>query len=137
MLGKVAWLCMRNGDASMFHWVTASLSWRCRCARTHTSSETPQQGADGEKTHGNRDGAQCLQAWCSHRLTRRRRARRYNSNEKHQHEVDDMAAAMEPVLFEFGADIVFAGHVHAYERSHRIFRHGHVPALRRRKQNVC
>ncbi|KAK9825687.1 hypothetical protein WJX81_004210 [Elliptochloris bilobata] len=46
----------------------------------------------------------------------------YNSNEKHQHEVDDMAAAMEPVLYEFGADVVFAGHVHAYERSYRSFR---------------
>jgi len=60
---------------------------------------------------------------------RRRRARRYNSNEKHQHEVDDMAAAMEPVLFEFGADIVFAGHVHAYERSHRILGRGHCLGL--------
>ena len=48
--------------------------------------------------------------------------RRYNSNEKHQHEVDDMADAMEPVLFEYGADIVFAGHVHAYERSFRSYR---------------
>ena len=48
------------------------------------------------------------------------RRRRYNSNVKHQHEVDDMAAAMEPVLYEFGVDLVFAGHVHAYERSHRI-----------------
>ena len=48
--------------------------------------------------------------------------RRYNSNEKHQHEVDDMAEAMEPVLFEYGADIVFAGHVHAYERSFRSYR---------------
>lgn len=48
--------------------------------------------------------------------------RRYNSNEKHQHEVDDMADAMEPVLFEYGADIVLAGHVHAYERSFRSYR---------------
>ena len=57
------------------------------------------------------------------------RPRRYNSNEKHQHEVDDMAAAMEPVLFEFGADIVFAGHVHAYERSFRSYRHARCGAL--------
>ena len=48
--------------------------------------------------------------------------RRYNSNVKHQHEVDDMAEAMEPVLYEYGVDLVFAGHVHAYERSHRILK---------------
>ena len=56
--------------------------------------------------------------------------RRYNSNEKHQHEVDDMAEAMEPVLFEYGADIVFAGHVHAYERSFRSYRRARYSAAR-------
>lgn len=41
----------------------------------------------------------------------------YNSNEAHQGEGDDMMAAMEPLLHAAGVDVVFAGHVHAYERS--------------------
>ena len=44
---------------------------------------------------------------------------RYNSNKAHQGEVDDMADAMEASLYEHGVDAVFAGHVHAYERSYR------------------
>lgn len=45
----------------------------------------------------------------------------YNSNKAHQGEGDDMMAAMEPLLYGAGVDIVFAGHVHAYERSKRVF----------------
>lgn len=41
----------------------------------------------------------------------------YNSNKAHQCEGDDMKAAMEPLLHAAGVDMVFAGHVHAYERS--------------------
>lgn len=41
----------------------------------------------------------------------------YNSNNAHQGEGDEMMAAMEPLLYAAGVDIVFAGHVHAYERS--------------------
>lgn len=41
----------------------------------------------------------------------------YNSNTAHQHEGDRMMVAMEPLLYAAGADIVLAGHVHAYERS--------------------
>lgn len=41
----------------------------------------------------------------------------YNSNEAHQGEGDGMMSAMEPLLHAAGVDIVFAGHVHAYERS--------------------
>lgn len=41
----------------------------------------------------------------------------YNSNEAHQGEADDMMTSMEPLLYAAGADIVFAGHVHAYERT--------------------
>lgn len=41
----------------------------------------------------------------------------YNSNYAHQGEGDGMMAAMEPLLYAAGVDIVFAGHVHAYERS--------------------
>ncbi|KAK9915993.1 hypothetical protein WJX75_007091 [Coccomyxa subellipsoidea] len=46
----------------------------------------------------------------------------YNSNKAHQHEVDDMLDAMEAVLFQNGVDVVFAGHVHAYERFHRTYK---------------
>ncbi|XP_010545536.1 PREDICTED: purple acid phosphatase 18 isoform X2 [Tarenaya hassleriana] len=44
----------------------------------------------------------------------------YNSNEAHQHEGDDMMASMEPLLYASGVDIVFTGHVHAYERTKRV-----------------
>lgn len=45
----------------------------------------------------------------------------YNSNKAHQGEGDDMMASMESLLYAAGADIIFAGHVHAYERSKRVF----------------
>ncbi|CAA0836965.1 Purple acid phosphatase 18 [Striga hermonthica] len=45
----------------------------------------------------------------------------YNSNAAHQGEGDDMMTAMEPLLYAAGVDVVFAGHVHAYERSKRVF----------------
>jgi hypothetical protein len=41
----------------------------------------------------------------------------YNSNTAHQGEGGDMMEAMEPLLNAASADLVFAGHVHAYERS--------------------
>lgn len=41
----------------------------------------------------------------------------YNSNKAHQGEGDSMMAAMEPLLYAASVDIIFAGHVHAYERS--------------------
>ncbi|GAB4849609.1 Purple acid phosphatase 18 [Ancistrocladus abbreviatus] len=41
----------------------------------------------------------------------------YNSNEAHQGEGDEMMAAIEPLLYAAGVDVVLAGHVHAYERS--------------------
>lgn len=44
---------------------------------------------------------------------------RYNSNEAHQGEADEMMASLEPLLFEAKVDFLFAGHVHAYERSVR------------------
>ncbi|XP_068638806.1 purple acid phosphatase 18-like [Aristolochia californica] len=45
----------------------------------------------------------------------------YNSNHAHQGEGDDMMAVMEPLLYAAGVDIVFTGHVHAYERSTRVY----------------
>ncbi|KAK2387243.1 purple acid phosphatase [Trifolium repens] len=45
----------------------------------------------------------------------------YNSNTAHQGEGGDMMEAMEPLLNAASADLVFAGHVHAYERSKRVY----------------
>ncbi|KAG2242060.1 hypothetical protein Bca52824_096098, partial [Brassica carinata] len=44
----------------------------------------------------------------------------YNSNDAHQNEGDGMMAEMEPLLYASGVDIVFTGHVHAYERTKRV-----------------
>jgi hypothetical protein len=41
----------------------------------------------------------------------------YNSNSAHQGEGDAMMAAMESTLYAAKVDIMFAGHVHAYERA--------------------
>ena len=40
----------------------------------------------------------------------------YNTNEAHQGEGKDMRIAMEELLYGGHVDVVFAGHVHAYER---------------------
>lgn len=40
----------------------------------------------------------------------------YNTNAAHQGEGEAMRKAMERLLFEARVDVVFAGHVHAYER---------------------
>nr|CAD1829357.1 unnamed protein product [Ananas comosus var. bracteatus] len=45
----------------------------------------------------------------------------YNSNWAHQGEGDSMMATMEPLLYAAGVDILLAGHVHAYERSERVY----------------
>jgi hypothetical protein len=47
----------------------------------------------------------------------------YNSNFDHQHEREEyqMKASMERLLRDAGLDAMFAGHVHAYERIHRVF----------------
>ncbi|KAM0876002.1 hypothetical protein ACQ4PT_036466 [Festuca glaucescens] len=45
----------------------------------------------------------------------------YNTNEAHQEEGESMRAAMERLLYEARVDVVFAGHVHAYERFTRIY----------------
>ncbi|XP_017430795.2 purple acid phosphatase 18 [Vigna angularis] len=45
----------------------------------------------------------------------------YNSNKAHQGAGDDMMAAIEPLLYAASVDLVIAGHVHAYERSKRVY----------------
>ncbi|KAH0453779.1 hypothetical protein IEQ34_018103 [Dendrobium chrysotoxum] len=45
----------------------------------------------------------------------------YNTNEAHQGEGEGMRKAMEEVIYDGRVDVVFAGHVHAYERFTRVF----------------
>lgn len=45
----------------------------------------------------------------------------YNTNNAHQGEGESMRKAMEELLYKARVDVVFAGHVHAYERFARIY----------------
>ncbi|KAL1201281.1 putative purple acid phosphatase 20 [Cardamine amara subsp. amara] len=47
----------------------------------------------------------------------------YNTNEAHQGEKEsvDMKKSMETLLYKARVDVVFAGHVHAYERFNRVY----------------
>ncbi|KAJ8899556.1 hypothetical protein K2173_018530 [Erythroxylum novogranatense] len=45
----------------------------------------------------------------------------YNTNTAHQGEGESMRQAMEEVLYKARVDVVFAGHVHAYERFTRVY----------------
>ncbi|XP_020106641.1 purple acid phosphatase 22-like [Ananas comosus] len=45
----------------------------------------------------------------------------YNTNTAHQGEGENMRKAMEELLYGARVDVVFAGHVHAYERFTRIY----------------
>lgn len=45
----------------------------------------------------------------------------YNSNEKHFDEGESMRIVFESWFIHYKVDIIFAGHVHAYERSVRLF----------------
>ncbi|XP_006663217.2 purple acid phosphatase 22 isoform X2 [Oryza brachyantha] len=45
----------------------------------------------------------------------------YNTNQAHQGEGERMRRAMESLLYEARVDVVFSGHVHAYERFTRIY----------------
>ncbi|EEF31627.1 Purple acid phosphatase precursor, putative [Ricinus communis] len=44
----------------------------------------------------------------------------YNSNEAHYMEGESMRAAFEEWFIEYKVDVIFSGHVHAYERSYRF-----------------
>nr|AGL44403.1 calcineurin-like phosphoesterase [Manihot esculenta] len=45
----------------------------------------------------------------------------YSSYGAHYREAECMRVAMEELLYSYGVDIVFNGHVHAYERSNRVY----------------
>ncbi|KAL8245799.1 hypothetical protein R6Q59_007015 [Mikania micrantha] len=51
----------------------------------------------------------------------------YNSNLAHQGEGENMRVAMEEMLYNSSVDLVFAGHVHAYERFTRIYNNNADP----------
>ncbi|KAG6420000.1 hypothetical protein SASPL_116514 [Salvia splendens] len=45
----------------------------------------------------------------------------YTTYTAHYREVECMRVSMEELLYQYGVDIVFNGHVHAYERSNRVY----------------
>ncbi|KAL9237749.1 hypothetical protein vseg_012262 [Gypsophila vaccaria] len=45
----------------------------------------------------------------------------YNSYSSHYQEFECMRQEMEELLYQHGVDIVFSGHVHAYERMNRVY----------------
>ncbi|KAL5781413.1 hypothetical protein ACOSP7_006442 [Xanthoceras sorbifolium] len=45
----------------------------------------------------------------------------YSTYTAHYREAECMRVAMEELLYKYGVDIVFNGHVHAYERSNRVY----------------
>ncbi|XP_058092389.1 purple acid phosphatase 15-like [Magnolia sinica] len=45
----------------------------------------------------------------------------YSSYKAHYKEAECMRLEMEEILYSYGVDIVFNGHVHAYERSNRVY----------------
>ncbi|XP_042432875.1 probable purple acid phosphatase 20 [Zingiber officinale] len=45
----------------------------------------------------------------------------YNTNDAHHLEFEEMRVALEAMLYEARVDVVFSGHVHAYERFERVF----------------
>ncbi|KAK1381258.1 Purple acid phosphatase [Heracleum sosnowskyi] len=51
----------------------------------------------------------------------------YSSYKPHYREVECMKVAMEELLYKSGVDIVYNGHVHAYERSNRVYNYALDP----------
>ncbi|XP_042477520.1 purple acid phosphatase 23 isoform X1 [Macadamia integrifolia] len=45
----------------------------------------------------------------------------YNSYSSHYQEFECMRQEMEALLYQYGVDVVFNGHVHAYERMNRVY----------------
>ncbi|KAJ7950452.1 Purple acid phosphatase [Quillaja saponaria] len=51
----------------------------------------------------------------------------YSSYKAHYREAECMRVAMEELLYSYGVDVVFNGHVHAYERSNRVYNYSLDP----------
>ncbi|KAJ9154009.1 hypothetical protein P3X46_027390 [Hevea brasiliensis] len=51
----------------------------------------------------------------------------YSTFKAHYREAECMRVEMEELLYEYGVDIVFNGHVHAYERSNRVYNYSLNP----------
>ncbi|KAJ4723018.1 Purple acid phosphatase [Melia azedarach] len=51
----------------------------------------------------------------------------YSTYSAHYREAECMRVEMEDLLYQFGVDIVFNGHVHAYERSNRVYNYSLDP----------
>ncbi|KAH9680769.1 Purple acid phosphatase 15 [Citrus sinensis] len=51
----------------------------------------------------------------------------YSTYSAHYREVECMRVEMEDLLYHYGVDIVFNGHVHAYERSNRVYNYSLDP----------
>lgn len=51
----------------------------------------------------------------------------YNSYSSHYQEFECMRQEMEELLYQYGVDIVFSGHVHAYERMNRVYNYSLDP----------
>lgn len=45
----------------------------------------------------------------------------YSTYKAHYREAECMRTAMEDLLYQYGVDIIFNGHIHAYERSNRVY----------------
>jgi hypothetical protein len=51
----------------------------------------------------------------------------YNTYMSHYKEVECLRLAIEPMLYQYGVDLVLAGHVHSYERSNRVYNYTSDP----------
>ncbi|KAG0623436.1 hypothetical protein M758_3G174500 [Ceratodon purpureus] len=51
----------------------------------------------------------------------------YNSYKSHYREVECMRQSMEDLLYKYGVDVMFHGHVHAYERINRLYNYKYDP----------
>ncbi|GAB4851891.1 Purple acid phosphatase 15 [Ancistrocladus abbreviatus] len=51
----------------------------------------------------------------------------YTTYKAHYREVECMRVEMEELLYSYGVDVIFNGHVHAYERSNRVYNYSLDP----------
>ncbi|XP_030507448.2 purple acid phosphatase 15 isoform X1 [Cannabis sativa] len=51
----------------------------------------------------------------------------YSTYTAHYREAECMRVSMEDILYKYGVDLVFNGHVHAYERSNRVYNYSLDP----------